>query len=275
MTKPYITVITSTYNAAGTLRRCLDSVNSQSYPNIEHIIIDGNSSDGTREIIAEYASKPESRISYWKSEPDSGIYDAWNKALPHINGEWVLFLGADDYYLEDVFSKVVPVLETLANDVVIAYGKIFISDGITGEVLQTYGDTPWNQLKKHFFRGERMLPHPAVCHRHSLFQQRKFDISYRIAGDYDFLYSVLQNSIPIFLDIPIVNFSNTGISSIEENHLICWKENVRLVKKNGGCLSILILLYGWKLLLLDFCRNHNLIRTYKIISNIRKPNAFN
>lgn len=271
MTKPYITVITSTYNAVGTLRRCLDSVESQPYPDIEHIIIDGNSTDGTQDIIAEYASKPENRISYWKSEPDSGIYDAWNKALPHINGEWVLFLGADDYYLEDVFSKVVPVLEALPNDVVIAYGKIFICDGITGEVLRTMGEDNWDTLKNAFFRGEGMLPHPAVCHRSSLFSKSEgFDVSYKIAGDYDFLYSVLQDSTPIFFDIPMVNFSNMGISSNPSHHLICRRENIRLVKKHGGSIRLLYHVANAKLYLLDFCTRHHLIIIHNMISKIRK-----
>jgi len=87
-----LTVIIVTYNAAATLQKSLDSVYMQSYPDIELIVIDGNSSDGTKDILIANNDK----ITYWRSEPDNGIYDAMTKALKQAKGDWIYFLGADD-----------------------------------------------------------------------------------------------------------------------------------------------------------------------------------
>jgi len=266
--KPYITIITSTYNASKTLKRCLDSVESQLYPNIEHIIIDGNSSDGTQEIIAQHASKDDSRISYWISEQDSGIYDAWNKAIPHINGEWVLFLGADDYYLEDIFSKVVPVLEKQDDKVTIAYGKVFVFNGEDGQIKQTSGKAWVDYKKKGFFRGVGMLPHQAVFHRSSLFKTNKFDINYKIGADYNFLYPVLLERSPIFIDMPIAMYSDGGVSSNINNLLECLRECKQTVLKYNQKPSIILKFGVIKIRLLLFLKTHNLKILFNIISKI-------
>ncbi|MDL5501794.1 MAG: glycosyltransferase, partial [Candidatus Methanoperedens sp.] len=93
------------YNGAKTLQRCIDSVSNQSYLNKELIIIDGGSTDGTIEILRSSQDK----ITYWQSGPDNGIYDAWNKALDHARGDWICFLGSDDYlWKSNVFEEIMP-----------------------------------------------------------------------------------------------------------------------------------------------------------------------
>jgi cellulose synthase/poly-beta-1,6-N-acetylglucosamine synthase-like glycosyltransferase len=98
--KPLITIITSTYNAAEYLPRTIKSVREQTYTNIEWIIVDGNSKDNTVELIRQN----EDVIDYWVSEPDSGIYDAWNKGVSLANGDWIAFLGAGDSYKPDAIN---------------------------------------------------------------------------------------------------------------------------------------------------------------------------
>jgi glycosyltransferase involved in cell wall biosynthesis len=88
-----ISVIVAVFNGAKTLQQCIDSVAGQTYPHKELIVIDGGSIDGTREILEGDATK----LAYWVSEPDRGIYHAWNKALARARGDWICFLGADDY----------------------------------------------------------------------------------------------------------------------------------------------------------------------------------
>lgn len=88
---PRVSIITVCYNAVSAIQRTILSVLSQTYENIEYIIIDGKSTDGTLAIIKKY----ESRIAFWLSEPDNGIYDAMNKAINNATGEWVLFMNAD------------------------------------------------------------------------------------------------------------------------------------------------------------------------------------
>ncbi len=97
---PLVTVITATWNAAATLPECLASVEAQDYPNVEHLVMDGASRDNTVDILRKHAGK---RMR-WVSEPDRGIYDAWNKGLRLAQGEWIAFLGADDVYLPGAIS---------------------------------------------------------------------------------------------------------------------------------------------------------------------------
>lgn len=263
--KPYITIITSTYNAAKTLRRCLDSVETQSYQNIEHIIIDGNSSDGTQDIITEYAAKENTRISYWISESDSGIYNAWNKALPHINGEWVLFLGADDYYCENIFDKIISTLQKLPQNITIAYGKVSMFDADTNTVIRTLGKN-WDYHKKGFFNGLLMLPHQGVFHRRTVFEKYGgFNDTYNIAADYSFLYPILESEEPVFIDEIIAMYSNEGISSNLENSLHCLAEYEETVKKHGRKVSILFRAMKLKTKMLIFCKIHNLKLMYTMI----------
>ncbi|MEQ1667696.1 MAG: glycosyltransferase [Sulfuriferula sp.] len=88
---PLISIIIAVYNGKATLQQCIDSVVQQTYSNKELIIIDGGSKDGTVELLEENRNK----FSYWESEPDRGIYNAWNKGLTQAKGEWICFLGAD------------------------------------------------------------------------------------------------------------------------------------------------------------------------------------
>lgn len=88
-----ISIIVAVFNGKITLQHCIDSVAQQTYPNKELIIIDGGSKDGTVNLLEENRNK----ISYWISEPDRGIYNAWNKGLEQTTGKWIIFLGADDY----------------------------------------------------------------------------------------------------------------------------------------------------------------------------------
>lgn len=103
-----ISVITVCYNAVDTLEKTIQSVLEQTYHNIEYIIIDGGSTDGTVEIIHRYVDY----LAYWVSEPDRGIYDAMNKGIERATGEWVNFMNAGDYFYNyDVISNVFKVLQ--------------------------------------------------------------------------------------------------------------------------------------------------------------------
>ena len=91
-----ISIVTVTYNCKDTVEKTIQNVLKQTYPNIEYIVIDGNSTDGTKEIIERYAD----RLAYWVSEPDKGIFDAMNKAIRIATGEWILFLNSGDYFIK-------------------------------------------------------------------------------------------------------------------------------------------------------------------------------
>jgi len=213
---PYITVITSTYNCADTLQRAIDSVRTQTFGDVEHIIIDGASTDDTVEIIRQNSARSNSKISYWLSEPDTGIYNAWNKALPHINGEWVIFLGADDEYSDETaFERMLPYLrQSSGPEHKIVYAKRMHVNS-DGEVYKTVGEPIENQ--KGFYATHLLTqpPHSTTFQHKTLFDGYKFDERFKIGGDTDFILEKLNvdKCKALFVDEVIHNFYDGGLSS--------------------------------------------------------------
>lgn len=204
-----ISIIIAVYNGAKTLENCLKSIQKQSYSNIEIIIMDGGSSDDTLTIIRSY----EELITHWESEKDDGHTYAWNKALDFITGDWVYFLGADDYfYADNTLSKVAEKLQQLPPEIKLAYGQIMMVDEI-GESLYVMG-VPWEQAKQRFFI-ENTLPHQALFHHSDLFTTRRFDNSFLVAGDYELLlWAISHGHEPFFLkNLMIANTQQGGLSN--------------------------------------------------------------
>jgi glycosyltransferase involved in cell wall biosynthesis len=133
---PLISIIVATFNASKTLQKCIDSIAQQSFRDFELIIIDGKSNDGTLDVI----SRNSEIIDYWVSEQDSGVYNAWNKGLDKATGDWICFIGADDYLwctsaLNDISFK----LTTIASETYVAYGRIAVVNKL-GEKLYEIGE---------------------------------------------------------------------------------------------------------------------------------------
>jgi glycosyltransferase involved in cell wall biosynthesis len=175
--QPLVSVVTAIFNGQPYVAGCLDSVLGQDYPNIEHIVMDGESNDGTVEVLRSY----DDRIALWRSERDRGIYDAWNKALLDARGEWICFLGVDDEFLPGAISAY---MECAANNPQAEYltseGKLVFSSGKVRIVGR-----PWKW--KEFSRRVHTC-HVGSMHRRTLFERLgNFDTSYKIAGDYEFL----------------------------------------------------------------------------------------
>jgi glycosyltransferase involved in cell wall biosynthesis len=175
--EPLVSVITAVFNGQPTVAGCLDSVLNQDYSNIEHIVFDGGSDDGTLDVLRQY----DDRIALWKSEPDRGIYDAWNKALLEARGEWICFLGADDEFLPGAVSAYMslsarnPEAEYLSSKVRVVHPSGY--ERVLGR--------PWTW--KRFLRG-MCTPHVGSMHHRSLFRRLgSYDTSYRIVADYELL----------------------------------------------------------------------------------------
>jgi glycosyltransferase involved in cell wall biosynthesis len=228
--KPYISIVTATYNSAKFLQRCIDSVAGQTFRAVEHIVIDGASTDGTVEIIRAN----EDKLAYWVSEPDTGVSNAWNKAVPQIKGEWVLFLGSDDR-LEDLttLQEMKPYLEKAYPDYSLVYGILTACRRGTEEVLYREGE-PWADLKgkKGQWRFPRP-PHPSTFHHRSLFEgDEPFDETYKIAGDAKFLARAIKRREPLFAPVTVTRFSTGGLSgSMGQRELVMWQEERRLLKE--------------------------------------------
>ena len=226
---PLVTVIIAVYNAKATLRQCLDSVILQTYRELELIVVDGGSSDGTVDMLNEYSQQ----ISYWISEPDRGIYNAWNKAIAQAKGEWICFLGADDFlWDEQVLSQVALQLVRVPPEIGVAYGKICLLSN-EGRVLYSIGE-PWEEVRERF-RQLMCIPHPATLQRRSLFTRRGcFDESFRIAGDYEWLLRELKDGDAYFIpDLVFAAMRQGGVSSDPANTLLGLKE-VRLAQRKNG-----------------------------------------
>lgn len=218
MNRPVISVILATFNSAKTLQRCLDSFRAQDYTDRELIIMDGGSSDGTREIISSNSDM----VSFWESAPDSGIYNAWNKALPHVKGEWIYFIGSDDYFCNsEVLSNAAALLAKSFPPYRVAYGLVDLVDS-SGRVLLTAGE-PWDRDK---FRQSMSIPHQGVFQHKSLFAEYgKFDEVFRIVGDYELLLRELKSRDALFFPgLKVAAMSCGGVSSNPANSIKALKE---------------------------------------------------
>jgi glycosyltransferase involved in cell wall biosynthesis len=231
-TSPLISVIVAVFNGKAALQQCIDSVAQQTYPNKELIIIDGGSQDGTVDLLNANGNK----IAYWISEPDRGIFHAWNKGLAQAKGDWICFLGADDYFWDTtVLERMVKQLVMLPATIRVAYGQIMqISDD--GELPRAIGE-PWAEVKE-FFKQYMCIPHVGTMHRRSLFEQHgKFDESLRITGDYELLLRELKTGDAAFMpDIITVGQRLGGISTDTTNYLRTLREVWRVQRMHGQLL---------------------------------------
>lgn len=239
---PSVSVIVAVFNGVATLQHCIDSVAQQTYPPKELVIIDGGSNDGTVELLEANNHK----ISYWISEPDRGIYHAWNKALRKANGAWICFLGADDYFWDEhVLAKMASKLEKLPPDIQVAYAQIMLV-GRQGERLYPIGE-PWEQVKSRF-QSCMCIPHPGTMHRRTLFEQHgTFDDSFQIAGDYEMLLRELKTADAVFLSdlIAVGMRQGTGKSSSPAAALLSLNETRRAQRLHGQRLPSLRWVMSW------------------------------
>lgn len=202
-----ISIITVCYNSEPTIERAIKSVIQQDDPNVEYIIIDGGSTDGTVDIIKQYAED----ISYWVSEPDQGIYDAMNKGIERATGEVVAFLNSDDWYPENILSEIAS--RFMTEEMQILCGEMYVHQ--YGHVIR------WHikeEKMKQQLRVRMGFSHPAMFVRRSLFEEYgKFDTKYQIAADYDWLLRMHDHHVPIAtIDRVLCNFSYGGISTKDE-----------------------------------------------------------
>lgn len=191
---PLVSVITVTFNADKSILACINSVKNQSYPNIEHIIIDGLSTDNTVELIKENS------VAFLLSEPDKGIYDAMNKATQYAKGEWVLFLGADDTLLTG-FSEL---CYKLQNKDCIYYGDCKMGHKIIGGSYNAYRLAKFN------------ICHQSIFYPKSVFDRYHYNLKYKVRADHDLnirLYASPSLTFKYYT-ILVANFAPDGFSSV-------------------------------------------------------------
>jgi glycosyltransferase involved in cell wall biosynthesis len=228
-TKPRISVITVVLNGEKYLEQTIQSVIKQTYVNLEYLVVDGGSTDGSLEILRKY----EHSIDYWVSECDGGIYSAMNKGVALSTGDWLIFINADDFLWSPfILEQIGAQLAVLSAQTLVAYGKIMLLDS-EGKAFFTVGE-PWVKVKKRFEQA-MVIPHPGVMHRRTLFNVHGlFDESYKIAGDYELLLRELKNADAHYIEgIIVTGMRHGGISNRPEESLSSLKETRRAQIKHG------------------------------------------
>jgi glycosyltransferase involved in cell wall biosynthesis len=220
---PLISIVTVVLNGVSTLEKTILSVINQSYKNIEFIVIDGGSIDGTLDIINQYKSF----IDYFVSEPDSGIYDAWNKGVKLSSGDWIAFLGADDTYLDGAIESYV-ILINSSSDKTPEYVSSRVNLVSRSQVIRVIG-RPWSWK---VFKKYMCVAHVGSFHHKSLFAKYGlFDVTYKICGDYELLLRPRDTLRAIYLNLTTVNMSADGISNANFN---VFNESARAKVLTGG-----------------------------------------
>ena len=225
---PYVSIVIAVRNGAATLETCLASVFDQRSTDWELVVIDGASTDGTTEILRHH----DERIAFWVSEPDTGVYNAWNKALRHVRGRWVQFLGADDRLASPAsLTAIERALREADGRYRVVYGTVRLVNGDRAAVA-TWGE-PWSTIRRSFRRG-MFIPHPGTFHHRSLFDQHgQFDESFRIGGDYEFLLRELLDAEALFVPELVVEMGSGGLSTRPENQIALTVEGERARRLHG------------------------------------------
>ena len=201
---PLVSIVTVVYNGIGTLERTIQSVIGQDYPNIEYIIIDGGSTDGTIDLLRRY----EDRIDLWTSGKDKGIYDAMNKGIALCTGEWVALINADDWYEPGAVKKVIAAAAK-ASKVNIVHGDIWLHYPNGQRTLKKARNSGF--LLKYW---EMVMNHPSFFVRRKFYEGRPFDEKLKVSADHKWTYDAYRLSPEMFLYLPwpIANFSVGGAS---------------------------------------------------------------
>lgn len=211
---PLISVVTATYNSAATLARTLESVATQRCQDLEHLIIDGGSTDETCALARSGYDK----VTVF-SEPDRGIYDAFNKGLARAQGELIVILNSDDVFAHSGVTEVVEAAATRRPEIEIFHADLDVVDP-GGAVVEPWrfvprpGSAPDDMCNYLGMANRRQLPHPtAFVRRRLFFRVGGFDTRYRLAGDYDFFQRAFA-AMPRIEHIPTVavKMRNDGAS---------------------------------------------------------------
>jgi glycosyltransferase involved in cell wall biosynthesis len=225
-----ISLITVSHNSSATIRDSIESVLAQDHNDIEYIIVDGNSTDGTVDIIRSFGPG----ISKWVSEPDTGIYDAMNKGVSMATGEIVGMINSDDFYFSPhIISKVAGAFEDDRIDAVFG-DLVFVDPDNLKKVLRKYSSGSWHPGK--FARGF-MPAHPTFFVRRKFYEQfGLFKTDYKIAADYELLISFLfvHKLNYHYLPMNMVTMRKGGVSSRNlQSNFILNREIIRGCRENG------------------------------------------
>lgn len=233
-----ISVITATWNSGATIEDTLRSVLDQTYGNVEHIIVDGDSDDSTMETVRKYADKYRSRglELKWVSEPDKGIYDAMNKGITLASGDIVGLLNSDDFFTSPtVLEKIASAFHGRGNEIDAVYGDVhYVNPDRLGKSVRYYSSKAFTRDR---MRMGFMPAHPSFYCRRGIYKEYGlFDISFKIAADFEqllrliYIHRIKTHYIPMdFVTMRTGGASSSGFKS----HRRIYAEHRKAYEKNG------------------------------------------
>jgi glycosyltransferase involved in cell wall biosynthesis len=232
----FFSIIIATFNSEKVIANCLNSIINQKEYDYEILISDGGSTDKTVSIIQSYADN----ITHFRTSPDNGIYDAWNKVLPYVQGQWILFIGSDDQ-LYSFDSLQLAKQQIISQKVKTNY--------VTFPLIMTDSNTKllMNRTKKRiiglFKTGRMGLLHGSTFHNRTMFDEfGYFDSSFKIVGDLDFSLRTWRSGITVF-DTPILTiFAIGGVSSNPKSRQLHYHEHKKVLIKHKYYSSLMLLL---------------------------------
>jgi len=212
---PKVTVVTVCLNVADLLEETMNSVFNQGYENMEYIVIDGGSTDGTLDLIKQHAGE----ISHWVSEPDHGIYDAMNKGIAASTGEWIIFMNAGDTFVDaDVVSRV---FSNNHADADVVYGDCCKS--IDGQDVVVKPHPPRNSHRMNFC-------HQCAFTRTAWLKLTPFDMRYKLSADFkSFKLIGLAGGVFEYVPMTIAKFDTHGASNTSRAKGL--KENIEIIQE--------------------------------------------
>ena len=246
-----ITYVTITYNAAKVLQRTLDSVLAQDYPNIEHLIIDGASTDDTLKLVNNYIVRSNAAENGHQiqvtSEPDKGIYDAMNKGLRSMTGDYVCFLNAGDFLpTPDTASRITQAISNTQQLPAVVYGDTDIVDG-EGNFLHHRRLAPPENLSWKSFRQGMLVCHQAFYARTDFAIATPYNMQYRYSADVDWCIRVMRaaakENVPLLnLHMVVANYTQEGQTTLHHRESL-W-ERYRVMEHHYGRVQT-FLLHCW------------------------------
>ncbi|MEF8708979.1 MAG: glycosyltransferase family 2 protein [Candidatus Accumulibacter propinquus] len=207
---PLISIITSTLNAAAMLPHTIESLRAQTCRDFEWIVVDGASTDATVDLLRDCLDV----VAILISEPDTGIYDAWNKACRRARGEWLIFMGAGDELTDaNTLAICSGHLRCAPASTSFVYGRLELISPQARSVIDVFG-SPWQEICNKWEIGRPALPpHGATFHRRNLFDEPDpFDLRFAIAADSHFLLRQIRNHPPHFMPVTVTRSPLGGVS---------------------------------------------------------------
>lgn len=252
-----ISIITVTYNSVSTLRDTMASVLAQTYQDIEYIVVDGASKDGTVDVIREFEPQFGGRMR-WISEKDTGLYDAMNKGIQMATGDVVGIINSDDFYHRtDAITKVAAAFAS--PEIQAVYGDIrFVNPDNLNKTVRYYSSKNFSVKR---FRYGFMPAHPTFFTYKRYFEEYGYyKTNYRIAADYELLTRFLaaHHLKAKYLNMDFMKMRTGGVSTASaKNNILLNREIVRACRENGiwTCMPLLFLKYFVKVFELVFTRN--------------------